>query len=174
MVRGALSALLGLEPDIEVVGEAADGEEAWRLLQQCRPDVFVTDIEMPGLTGLELAQRAQRHELSCKVVILTTFARPGFLRRALEAPMRQIAENSSVDGGVVVDRSASAGGNIGFDAARKVYVDLFEAGIVDPAKVVRVALENAVSVASVLLLTEATMTDLPEKEPARPGEASPM
>jgi len=96
------------------------------------------------------------------------------LRRALEAPMRQIAENSSVDGGVVVDRSASAGGNIGFDAARKVYVDLFEAGIVDPAKVVRVALENAVSVASVLLLTEATMTDLPEKEPARPGEAAPM
>ncbi len=96
------------------------------------------------------------------------------LRRALEAPMRQIAENSSVDGGVVVDRSASAGGNIGFDAARKVYVDLFEAGIVDPAKVVRVALENAVSVASVLLLTEATMTDIPEKEPAKAGEASPM
>jgi two-component system, NarL family, response regulator DesR len=85
MVRGALSALLGLEPDIEVVGEAADGEQAWRLLQQCNPDVLVTDIEMPGLTGLELAQRAQRHALPCKVVILTTFARPGFLRRALEA-----------------------------------------------------------------------------------------
>jgi chaperonin GroEL len=96
------------------------------------------------------------------------------LRRALEAPMRQIAENSSVDGGVVVDRSLTAGGNIGFDAARKTYVDLFEAGIVDPAKVVRVALENAVSVASVLLLTEATMTELPEKEPSHPGEAAQM
>jgi chaperonin GroEL len=93
------------------------------------------------------------------------------LRRALEAPMRQIAENSSVDGGVVVDRSLSAGGNVGFDAARKVYVDLFEAGIVDPAKVVRVALENAVSVASVLLLTEATMTELPEKEPVHAPES---
>ena len=85
MVRGALSALLGLEPDIEVVGSAADGEEAWRLLQQCKPDVIVTDIEMPGLTGLELAQRVQRHEMPIKVVIVTTFARGGFLRRALDA-----------------------------------------------------------------------------------------
>ena len=86
MVRGALSALLNLEPDIEVVGEAADGEIAWRELQRCMPDVLVTDIEMPGLTGLELAQRIQRHdELACKVVIVTTFARAGFLRRALDA-----------------------------------------------------------------------------------------
>jgi chaperonin GroEL len=88
------------------------------------------------------------------------------LRRALEIPARQIAENSSVDGGVVIDRSLSAGGNTGFDAAKKEYVDMFEAGIVDPVKVVRIALENAVSVASVLLLTEATMTEIPEKEPA--------
>jgi two-component system, NarL family, response regulator DesR len=85
MVRGALSALLRLEPDIDVVGSAADGESAWRLLQSTRPDLLVTDIEMPGLTGLELAQRVQRHALACKVVIVTTFARPGFLRRALEA-----------------------------------------------------------------------------------------
>jgi chaperonin GroEL len=85
------------------------------------------------------------------------------LRRALEVHARQIAENSAADGGVVVDRMANATGNIGFDAAKKTYVDLFEAGIVDPAKVVRVALENAVSVASVLLLTEATMTEKPEK-----------
>ncbi|MBX3699812.1 MAG: response regulator transcription factor [Dokdonella sp.] len=85
MVRGALSALLGLESDIEVIGSAADGEEAWRLLQALKPDLLVTDIEMPGLSGLELAQRVQRHELPCKVVIVTTFARGGFLRRALEA-----------------------------------------------------------------------------------------
>jgi chaperonin GroEL len=78
------------------------------------------------------------------------------LRRALEAPARQIAENSSADGGVVVDRMLNGSGNLGFDAARKEYVDMFEAGIVDPAKVVRIALENAVSVASTLLLTEAT------------------
>jgi len=85
MVRGALSALLNLESDIEVVGSAADGEIAWRELQRLRPDVLVTDIEMPGLTGLELAQRVQRHDIGCKVVIVTTFARSGFLRRALEA-----------------------------------------------------------------------------------------
>jgi len=94
------------------------------------------------------------------------------LRRALEAPTRQIAENSAADGGVVVDRMLNSEGNIGYDAARKAYVDLFEAGIVDPAKVVRIALENAVSVAGVLLLAEATMTEKPEKQeetaPAEP------
>ena len=85
MVRGALTALLKLEPDIDVVGAAADGEEAWRAIQQLKPDLVVTDIEMPGLTGIELAQRVQRHELPSKVVIVTTFARAGFLRRALDA-----------------------------------------------------------------------------------------
>ncbi len=84
------------------------------------------------------------------------------LRQALEAPARQIAENSAVDGGVVVSRMLGASGNIGFDASRKQYVDLFEAGIVDPTKVVRIAIQNTVSVASILLLTEATMTEKPE------------
>jgi chaperonin GroEL len=86
------------------------------------------------------------------------------LKRALEAPARQIAENSAVDAGVVVARMIDGTGAFGFDAARKQYVDLVEAGIVDPTKVVRVALENAVSVASVLLLTEATMTEIPERK----------
>lgn len=85
MVRGALSALLGLEPDIEVLGACADGESAWREVQRLAPDLLVTDIEMPGLTGLELAQRIRRRELPVKVVIVTTFARPGYLRRALDA-----------------------------------------------------------------------------------------
>jgi two-component system response regulator DesR len=85
LVRGALSALLGLESDIEVAGTAADGEAAWRELQRLKPDVLVTDIEMPGLSGLELAQRIQRHALPIKVVIVTTFGRAGFLRRALDA-----------------------------------------------------------------------------------------
>jgi chaperonin GroEL len=92
------------------------------------------------------------------------------LRRALEAPARQIAANSAVDGGVVVARMLESTGNIGFDAALKEYVDLVEAGIVDPTKVVRVALENAVSVASVLLLTEATITEIPEEEKKVPME----
>jgi chaperonin GroEL len=95
------------------------------------------------------------------------------LRRALEAPARQIAENSAADGGVVVDRMLRANDDTGFDAARKEYVNLFEAGIIDPAKVVRIALENAVSVASVLLLTEATMTEKPEKKAAVPEAATP-
>jgi chaperonin GroEL len=84
------------------------------------------------------------------------------LERALEAPARQIADNSAVDGGVVVAKMGEGTGAFGFDAATNSYVDLVEAGIIDPAKVVRVALENAVSVASTLLLTEATMTDIPE------------
>jgi len=89
------------------------------------------------------------------------------LKRALEAPARQIAENSAVDGGVVVERMRQSAGNVGFDAARKEFVDLVQAGIVDPAKVMRLALENAVSVASVLLLTEATMTEKPERREPR-------
>jgi chaperonin GroEL len=92
------------------------------------------------------------------------------LKRALEAPARQIAENSAVDGGVVVARMLDGKGNEGFDAARKQYVDLIEAGIIDPTKVVRVALENAVSVASVLLLTEATMTEIPEAKKEQTAE----
>jgi chaperonin GroEL len=84
------------------------------------------------------------------------------LKRALEGPARQIAENSAVDGGVAVARVIEGTDNVGFDAARNVYVDLVEAGIIDPTKVVRVALENAVSVASTLLLTEATMTEVPD------------
>ena len=85
MVRGALSALLKLESDLDVIGCAADGEEAWVLAQREKPDVVVTDIEMPKLTGLELAQRIREREVGGKVIILTTFARPGFLRRALDA-----------------------------------------------------------------------------------------
>lgn len=90
------------------------------------------------------------------------------LRRALEAPARIIAENSAVDAGVVVARILAEQGCIGFDAAANRYVDMYEAGIIDPTKVVRVALENAVSVASVLLLTEATMTEIPQKESPEP------
>jgi chaperonin GroEL len=91
------------------------------------------------------------------------------LRRALSAPARQIAENSSADGGVVVDRMLAGDGSTGFDAARGEYVDMYAAGIIDPAKVVRTALENAVSVAGVLLLTEATMTEKPQAAQARPA-----
>jgi len=88
MVRGALAALLGLETDLEVVAEAGDGDAAWQAVQAHRPDLLVTDIEMPGMTGLDLAIKLQAAQLPTRVVILTTFARAGYLRRALEAGVR--------------------------------------------------------------------------------------
>jgi len=85
------------------------------------------------------------------------------LKRALESPARQIAKNSGADDGVIVDKMLSGDGKTGFDGAENKFVNLFEAGIIDPTKVVRIALENAVSVAGTLLLTEATMTEIEEK-----------
>jgi chaperonin GroEL len=120
-----------------------------------------------GLALLRCTEAVTREEAICEGDEKTGVQ---ILKRALEAPARQIAENSAVDGGVVVARMLSSQGNFGFDAARKEYIDLVEAGIVDPAKVVRIALENAVSVASVLLLTEATMTEIPESKRERPTE----
>jgi two-component system, NarL family, response regulator DesR len=88
MVRGALGALLELEPDIEVVAQAANGREAERMARELLPDVAVTDIEMPGWSGLEFANALKESGSRTNVVILTTFARPGYLRRALDAGAR--------------------------------------------------------------------------------------
>ncbi len=120
-----------------------------------------------GLALLRCSEAVSKEEAACEGDERTGVQ---ILRRALEAPARQIAENSATDGGVVVARMLGSQGNFGFDAARKEYVDLVEAGIVDPAKVVRTALENAVSVASVLLLTEATMTEIAEPKRERMPE----
>jgi chaperonin GroEL len=119
-----------------------------------------------GLALLRLIDAVNAEEANCSGDERTGLV---ILRRALEAPTRQIAENSTVDGGVVVDRMRSGKGSYGFDAARCEYVDLVEAGIIDPTKVVRVALENAVSVASVLLLAEATLTEEPEEKKEAPA-----
>jgi chaperonin GroEL len=96
------------------------------------------------------------------------------LRHALEAPTRQIGENAGVDGGVIVDRMKTGTGANGYDAAAGQYADLFERGIIDATKVLRVGLENAVSTASTLLLTEATLTELPEPKKAAPGMPDEM
>jgi chaperonin GroEL len=125
-----------------------------------------------GLTLLRAIDALEKEEAKCDGDERTGLR---ILKRALEAPTRQIAENSGVDSGVVVGQMRAGKGNYGFDAATSKYVDLVQAGIIDPTKVVRIALENAVSVAGVLLLTEATLTDLPEpKEAGRaagiPGE----
>ena len=88
MVRGALAALLGLEPDIEVIAACADGDQALAAVQALRPDLLVTDIEMPSLSGLDLAEAVRALGLPTRVVMVTTFARSGYLRRAMQAGVR--------------------------------------------------------------------------------------
>ncbi|MGZ3737905.1 MAG: chaperonin GroEL [Bdellovibrionota bacterium] len=114
-----------------------------------------------------LEAEAERSEGDMRTGIL-------ILKKALEAPARQIAENSGEDGGVVVAEMRKSEGDMGFDAARKIYTDLMRSGIIDPAKVVRIALENAVSVAGLLLLTQATITENAEEKekPSHPMEES--
>jgi two-component system response regulator DesR len=85
LVLGALAALLGIEDDLDVVGQARDGQEALSLVEQLDPDILLADIEMPKLTGLEVAAELQRRRSRVKVVMVTTFARAGYLRRALDA-----------------------------------------------------------------------------------------
>lgn len=92
--------------------------------------------------------------------------------RALEEPVRQIAANAGLDGSVIAEKIKNSENGVGFDALNNKYVDMFEAGIVDPAKVTRSALQNAASVSATLLTTEALVTDIPEPEPAAP--AAPM
>ena len=116
MVLGALGALLALEADITVVARAANGNEALTAVSKLRPDVLITDIEMPLRTGLELAASVQADYPQVRTIILTTFARPGYLRRALEAGAR---------GYLLKDRPASELA----EAVRKVHRGL---RVVDP------------------------------------------
>ena len=120
MIRGALAALLEIETDIDVVGQAASGTEAVTLVRKLKPDVVLTDIEMPGLTGLDLAAQLRSDGLSPRVIILTTFARPGYLRRALDvgasgyllkdAPSAQLADaiRRVAAGGKAIDPTLAA------------------------------------------------------------------
>ena len=85
MVLGALAALLEIESDITVVAQARDGREALAAVLEHKPDVFITDIEMPFMSGLEVAAELQKRKTGTRVIIVTTFARGGYLRRAMEA-----------------------------------------------------------------------------------------
>ena len=116
MVLGALAALLELEADIEVIARAANGREALKAVEQLAPDVLVTDIEMPGMTGLEVAAALKISRPQVRTVILTTFARPGYLRRALDSGAR---------GYLLKDRPAAELA----DAVRRVHQGL---RVVDP------------------------------------------
>lgn len=85
MLRGAFASLLQLEDDIEIVAQVSDGHEALSMIEACKPDLCLLDIEMPGLTGLEVAAAIRRGGLTCKIMIVTTFARPGYLQQAMSA-----------------------------------------------------------------------------------------
>jgi len=85
MLLGALGSILDLESDMEVVGKASNGEEAMNLVNQLKPDICITDIEMPVKTGLDVAEEIKDQGHQCKVIILTTFARPGYFERARKA-----------------------------------------------------------------------------------------
>jgi len=111
MVRGALAALLGLEPDIAVVATAADGIEALALCEQHAPDIVLTDIEMPRMTGLELAAQLAARNAPCRVMIVTTFGRSGYLRRALSAGVRGfLLKDAPADALAAAIRAVHGGG----------------------------------------------------------------
>jgi chaperonin GroEL len=95
------------------------------------------------------------------------------VQRALEEPIRQIAENAGKEGSVIVEKVKQEKGNFGFDADKEEFTDMMEAGIIDPTKVVRLALQNAASVASLLITTEAVVAEKPKKEPATPPMPPP-
>ena len=120
MILGALAALLEIEADIDVVGRASTGTEALAMARRLKPDVVLTDIEMPGLTGLDVAAQLRTDGVAARVIILTTFARPGYLRRALDvgasgyllkdAPSAQLADaiRRVAAGGKAIDPSLAA------------------------------------------------------------------
>jgi two-component system, NarL family, response regulator DesR len=120
MVRGALASLLGLEPDIEVVAQVARGDEVLGAARSVQPDVALLDIEMPGATGLEALAELRGALPGCRILILTTFARPGYLRRAMQsgasgfllkdAPAQELASaiRRAVAGERVVDPGLAA------------------------------------------------------------------
>ena len=111
MVSGALAALLKLEPDLDVIALAKNGQEALVLCQQELPDIMITDIEMPIMTGLELAASVAEQNLPCKVIVLTTFARAGYLRRAMASGVRgYMLKDAPADTLATAIRTVHAGG----------------------------------------------------------------
>lgn len=113
MVLGALAALLALEPDLAIVGQARDGEAALTLARDVRPDILLTDIEMPGLTGIDVAARITAEALPTRTVIVTTFARPGYLSRAREAGVRgYLLKDAPVETLAGAIRTVAAGGRV--------------------------------------------------------------
>src|SRR5687768_7440522 len=113
MVLGAFASLLSLEPDIEVVATAADGDEALAVVMEYQPDVLLTDIEMPGRSGLDVAAELARRGAPTRVVVVTTFARSGYLRRALDAGVAgYVLKDAPIEQLADVVRRVHAGGRV--------------------------------------------------------------
>jgi len=111
LVLGAMAALLRLEPDFEVAGAATNGREALEMCERLQPDIVLTDIEMPLMTGLELAAQLRERRLAPKVIVVTTFGRSGYLRRALEAGVRgYLLKDAPVDALAAAIRAVHGGG----------------------------------------------------------------
>ena len=175
MVLGALAALLEIQTDLEVVGRALDGREALELVAAQSPDVLLTDIEMPEMTGLEVAAEVARRRLPTRVIILTTFARAGYLRRALDAGASgYLLKDSPAEDLANAVRRVHAGGRAGDpELAREAWTER------DPLsdrerQVLRLAGEGATSaaIAARLGLSEGTVRNYLSDAIAKLGAAN--
>lgn len=175
MVLGALAALLDIESDLEVVGRARDGREALEVVVEQSPDVLLTDIEMPEMTGLEVAAEVARRRLSTRVIILTTFARAGYLRRALDAGASGylLKDSPAEDLANAVRRVHAGGRAVDPQLAREAWTER------DPLsdrerQVLRLAGEGATSaaIASRLSLSEGTVRNYLSDAIAKLGAAN--
>jgi len=175
MVLGALAALLEIERDIQVVGRAQNGREALDAVEAHRPDVLLTDIEMPELTGLEVAAELARRKLATRVVILTTFARAGYLRRALDAGAAgYLLKDSPAEELANAVRRVHAGGRaVDPELAREAWTER------DPLsdrerQVLRLAAEGAsgAAIAAKLFLSEGTVRNYLSEAISKMGAAN--
>jgi two-component system response regulator DesR len=161
MVLGALAALLRLEDDLDVVGTARNGREALALCGTLQPDIVLTDIEMPLMTGLELASALAAQGAACKVIIVTTFARTGYLRRALGAGVRgYLLKDGPAEALAAAIRTVHAGGRA---VAPELALESWSGGV-DPLsererQVLRLAGEgkSGAEIAQLIHLSEGTV-----------------
>lgn len=176
LVLGALAALLALEGDIDVVARAGDGVAALEAARRHRPDVLLSDIEMPGLSGLDLAEAIVREQLATRVCIVTTFGRSGYLRRAMDAGVRgYLLKDAPSDLLAAAIRKIAAGG-------RAIAPELAEAAWDAPANplsererdVLRLADEGKSNkdIARILYLSPGTVRNYLSEASAKLGAAS--
>lgn len=161
LLRGALISLLSLEVDIEVVAEAEDGLSAWEAIRQHTPDICLLDIEIPGLSGLEVAERMKQEGLATKIIVLTTFERPGYLQKAMSLKVEgYLLKDEPID--VVIDsiRKVVAGERVvSTDLAAKLFMIEENPLTEREAEVLRLARSGLSTreIANTLYLTEGTV-----------------